>query len=53
MIKNDRLVITQSSPLASPNMRSTYMLWYAENQISMGSHFTLGLEDIRAMFDMS
>ena len=42
MIKNDRLVITQSSPLASPNMRSTYMLWYAENQISMGSHFTLG-----------
>ena len=42
MIKNDRLVITQSSPLANPNMRSTYMLWYAENQISMGSHFTLG-----------
>jgi len=42
MIKNDRLLITQSSPLASPNMRSTYMLWYAENQISMGSHFTLG-----------
>ncbi len=43
MIKNDRLVITQSSPLVNPNMRSTYMLWYDENQISMGRHFTLGV----------
>jgi len=43
VIKNDRLVITQSSPLVNPNMRSTYMLWYDENQISFGRHFTLGV----------
>ena len=43
VIKNDRLVITQSSPLVNPNMRSTYMLWYDENQFPMGRHFTLGV----------
>ena len=43
MIKNDRLVITQSSSLMNSNLRSTYVLWYDENEISMGRHFTLGV----------
>jgi hypothetical protein len=43
MIKNDRLVIAQSSSLMNSNLRSTYVLWYDENEISMGRHFTLGV----------
>ena len=43
MIKNDRLVITQSSSLMNSNLRSTYVLWYDENEIFMGRHFTLGV----------
>lgn len=43
MIKNDRLVITQSSSLMNSNLRSTYVLWYDENEISMGRHFSLGI----------
>jgi hypothetical protein len=43
MIKNDRLVITQSSSLMNSNLRSTYVLWYDENEISFGRHFTLGI----------
>ena len=43
MIKNDRLVITQSSSLMNSNLRSTYVLWYDENEIYMGRHFTLGV----------
>lgn len=43
MIKNYRFVITQSSSLMNSNLRSTYVLWYDENEISMGRHFTLGI----------
>ncbi len=43
MIKNDRLVIAQSSSLMNSNLRSIYVLWYDENEISMGRHFTLGV----------
>jgi hypothetical protein len=43
IVKNDRFVFAQSSPLVNANLRSTYMIWYDENQISFGRHFVLGV----------